>query len=69
METTNAQACSLYLEKNLADPENDPTSIVMVAGSGFERHRIGFGYEKGKGLTGRIWQTSKSVKLDSQKQI
>ncbi len=69
METTGAQACSLYLEQNLADPERDPTRIVMVAGAGFERHRIGVAYEKGDGLTGRIWQTSQSVKLDSQARI
>jgi GAF domain-containing protein/CheY-like chemotaxis protein len=69
METTDAQACSLYLEQNLADPERDPSRIVMVAGAGFERHRIGVSYKKGEGLTGGIWQKSKAIRLDSQAAI
>lgn len=69
METTDAQACSLYLERNIADPDRLASRIVMVAGAGFEYHRIGVSYEKGQGLTGSIWKTSESVKLDSQMQI
>jgi transcriptional regulator with GAF, ATPase, and Fis domain/CheY-like chemotaxis protein len=69
METMDAQACSLYLEHSVIDPATEPDNIVMVSGAGFEKYRIGVKYQRGKGLTGKIWQTSKSVKLDTQQQI
>ena len=69
METTDAQACSLYLQHSIIDPTNEPDEIVMVSGAGFEKYRIGVKYQRGKGLTGKIWQTSRSVKLDTKAQI
>jgi len=66
IEVFNAQACSLYLESPSLDPANPPQTITMVAGAGYEVHRVGqANYTKGQGLTGSIWQESKSVKYDS----
>jgi GAF domain-containing protein len=70
METTDAQACSLYLEQKEAEATKESDHITMVAGEGFEKYRIGVAkYRKGQGLTGRIWETSKGVKFDTQQQI
>jgi GAF domain-containing protein/CheY-like chemotaxis protein len=69
MDTTGAQACSLYLEQNVTDVEKEPGIIVMVSGAGFESLRKGVTYRPGQGLTGRIWLTSQSVKLDSREEI
>jgi transcriptional regulator with GAF, ATPase, and Fis domain/CheY-like chemotaxis protein len=70
METTDAQACSLYLEQSVMDATKLPDHITMVAGAGFEKYRIGVAkYAKGEGLTGRMWETSKPVKFDTQAQV
>jgi transcriptional regulator with GAF, ATPase, and Fis domain/CheY-like chemotaxis protein len=70
MATTDAQACSLYLEQSVMDATKQPDLITMVAGAGFERYRTGVAkYRKGEGLTGRIWETSRPVKFDTKEQI
>ena len=69
METTDAQACSLYLERTGIDEEESPAKIRMVSGAGFELHRIGVEYERGEGLTGTIWASSKSVKYDTTEEV
>ena len=70
MATTDAQACSLYLEQSVMDATKQPDHITMVAGAGFERYRTGVAkYHKGDGLTGKIWETSRPVKFDTQSQI
>jgi GAF domain-containing protein/CheY-like chemotaxis protein len=70
METTDAQACSLYLEQSVMEATQQPEHITMVAGAGFEKYRIGVAkYHKGEGLTGKIWQTSKCVKFETREQI
>jgi GAF domain-containing protein len=65
METTGAQASSLYLEQQ----ETKGEAIVMVAGAGYEVHRIGRVYRRGQGLTGWIWDTSSSVKYDNREEV
>jgi transcriptional regulator with GAF, ATPase, and Fis domain/CheY-like chemotaxis protein len=70
MATTDAQACSLYLEQSVMDATKSPDHITMVAGAGFEKYRTGVAkYHKGEGLTGRIWETSRPVKFDTQAQV
>jgi signal transduction protein with GAF and PtsI domain len=70
MELTDAQGCSLYLESSVTAAGKEPDCITMVAGAGFETSRIGVAqYQKGQGLTGGIWQSSRSVKYDTRKQI
>jgi signal transduction protein with GAF and PtsI domain len=70
METTDAQACSLYLEQSVMDATKPPDHITMVAGAGFEKYRTGVAkYRKGEGLTGSIWETSRPVKFDTQAQV
>lgn len=70
METTGAQASSLYLETSNDDKEKAPQTITMVAGAGYESYRIGKAvYKKGQGLTGWIWQQSKSVKYDTPEEL
>jgi signal transduction histidine kinase/CheY-like chemotaxis protein len=69
METTGAQACSLYLEEPSGDGQVKPEFIKMVSGAGFEQHRIGVKYRRNQGLTGTIWATSRSVKADTQAEV
>lgn len=69
METTGAQACSLYLEEPSSDSRSEPEFIKMVSGAGFERHRIGVKYRSNEGLTGTIWATSRSVKADTKAEV
>ena len=66
----NAQACSLYLETPGSDPHGAAHTITMVAGAGYEVHRIGKAiYRKGEGLTGSIWEKSSSVKFDTTAEV
>jgi len=69
MESTDAEACSLYLED--IPPEGGvATTLSMVAGAGFEEHRVGkASYRKGEGLTGTIWRHGISVKCDSTAEV
>jgi transcriptional regulator with GAF, ATPase, and Fis domain/CheY-like chemotaxis protein len=70
MATTDAQACSLYLEQSVMDATQRPDQITMVAGAGFEKYRTRVAkYRKGEGLTGRIWETSRPVRFDTQAQV
>ncbi|MBN2545513.1 MAG: GAF domain-containing protein [Spirochaetes bacterium] len=70
MKFTDAQACSLYLEQSGTEPLKKQDHIIMVAGEGFEKFRIGVAkYKKGQGLTGGIWKTSRSVKFDRHEKI
>jgi len=65
METTDAQASSLYLEP-AETPKPAERRITMMAGDGYERKRIGHAsYALGQGLTGSIWQRSETVKYDT----
>lgn len=69
VETFNAQAGSLYLETSSEEGvERDPV-VKMVAGAGYEIHRMGAEYLKGQGLTGWIWENAESVKFDSQEAL
>jgi len=64
----NAEASSLYLEET--GHAQQPPTLKMVAGEGYEKKRIGIAnYQKGEGLTGRIWRDGKSVKFDTQHDI
>ncbi len=69
MQNTDAQACSLYLEATNELASKEPHVIIMVAGAGYEKYRIGAKYTKGQGLTGSIWEQSESVKFDTQKDL
>jgi|WetSurMetagenome_2_1015567.scaffolds.fasta_scaffold10498_3 transcriptional regulator with GAF, ATPase, and Fis domain len=65
----NAEASSLYLEE-ISDINQHVPTLKMVAGEGYEKNRVGIAkYNKGEGLTGRIWRDGKSVKYDSQQEI
>ncbi|MEN6548344.1 MAG: GAF domain-containing protein, partial [Armatimonadia bacterium] len=69
METSDAEACSLYLEDPAQDGQPADT-ISMVAGAGFEEHRLRTAhYQRGRGLTGTIWSTSASIKCDSTEEV
>ncbi len=69
METTDAEACSLYLEDRPPDG-GEAQTISMVAGAGFEKHRVGkASYRRGEGLTGTIWKKGVSAKYDSTKEV
>lgn len=70
MHTTQAQASSLYLEQQEQGDRDASPTIVMVAGAGYELHRVGKAfYQRGQGLTGWIWEQSRSVKYDTAEEL
>ena len=70
MDTTAAQASSLYLEQSEESDSGPPETIVMVAGAGYELHRVGkANYRKGQGLTGSVWEQSRSFKYDTTEEL
>src|ERR1035441_6722229 len=66
MDTTAAQASSLYLEQSEESDSGPPETIVMVAGAGYELHRVGkANYRKGQGLTGSVRSEEHTSELQS----